>query len=220
MTLLSAPYDPQEIISVGSQQLEISLPHDAIARMLRHMQLVQTWNSRVNLTAVTDSRHMAVLHFLDSLTVLKVLPNLSYARVLDVGTGAGFPGVVLGSVCGELDLTLVDRNPAKIVFLKYVIKELGLSRVRFLNIAVGPLLREPATALSDVIVSRAFSSDAPLLDSLHVLLGPGGHLVRMTGPSCLEEHLVLEHFRILRIWEGTLPFGTSFRRVVLYSKSS
>ncbi len=117
---------PREIISLGSQQLGISLSHDAVERMLRHMQLVQTWNSRVNLTALTDARQMAVLHFLDSLTVFKVLPNLGTARVLDIGTGAGFPGVVLGSVLDELDLMLLDRNPAKIVFLKYVIKELGL----------------------------------------------------------------------------------------------
>ena len=218
MTLLSPPYDPAEIVRLGSEQLGISLSDHAVQRMLRHMQLVQKWNARVDLTALTESRQMAVLHFLDSLTVTKVLPNICSARVLDIGTGAGFPGVVLGSMCDALDLILLDRNPAKIVFLKYVIKELGLSRVRFLHTAIGPLLRVPGTVICDVIVSRAFSSDAPLMDSLHVLLRDDGYLVRMTGPSALEDAFVLTHFRVVDVWEGILPFSTRFRRVVLYKK--
>ncbi len=117
-----------------------------------------------------------------------------------------------------LDLMLLDRNPAKIVFLKYVIRELALSRVRFLHMALGPLLREPDAVSCDVIVSRAFLSDAGLMDSLHVLLRPGGHLARMTGPLSLDEPFELEHFQLENSWEGTLPFSTRFRRVVLYKK--
>jgi 16S rRNA (guanine527-N7)-methyltransferase len=220
MTLLKPPSDPREILVLGSGLLGISLSNEAVERMLLHMRLLREWNFRVDLTSLTDPCDMAVLHFLDSLTLFNVIPDLCRTCILDIGTGGGFPGLVLRSVADSLQLILLDRNPAKIVFLKVAAKEMGLTGIRFLNSAVGSLLQEPAQVLCDVVVSRAFSSDAPFMDKFHVLLRPGGLLARMTGPSSRDESFSLEHFEVADMWEGILPFSTRFRRVVLYKKAS
>jgi 16S rRNA (guanine527-N7)-methyltransferase len=219
MTLPNAPYDPAEIIRLGSEKLGISLTDRAVERMLLHMRMVREWNVRVDLTSLIEPADMAVRHYLDSLTLLRLFPNISRARVLDIGTGAGFPGLVLACADDSLDLTLLDRDPSKIVFLKHAVKQLALQRVRFLNMAIGPLFRDPHRFSCDVVVSRAFSSDTSLMDSCHMLLDEGGLLARMTGPGAARESLVLEHFEVVDRWEGLLPFSDRFRRVILYKKT-
>jgi 16S rRNA (guanine527-N7)-methyltransferase len=219
MTLPNAPYDPAEIVRLGSVKLGISLTDRAVERMLIHMRMVQEWNVRVDLTSLIDPAGMAVRHYLDSLTLLKVFPHIARARVLDIGTGAGFPGLVLACAIDSLELMLLDRDPSKIVFLKHVVKHLALSRVRFLNMALGPVLQDACQYSCDVVVSRAFSPDAELMDSCHVLLEEGGLLARMTGPGSPNEPLALKHFKVADQWEGLLPFSDRFRRVILYKKS-
>src|SRR3990172_8233880 len=133
MILLSQPPDPVEIIRQGSRLLEIPVTNEAVSKMMRHMELLMEWGSRVNLTALNNPRDIAVFHFLDSLTVFKVVPRGIALRVLDVGSGAGFPGIVMRSADESINLSVVDLNPKKVVFLKHVARELNLSGVRFLN---------------------------------------------------------------------------------------
>mgnify|MGYP000850293576 CR=1 FL=1 len=220
MTLPNAPYNAREIIRAGSEQLGIPLTDLALERMLVHMRMIKEWNARANLTSVIDPREMAVRHYLDSLALLLVFPKIDRPRVLDIGTGAGFPGLVLASAVDRVKIALLDRDPLKIVFLKHATKHMSLDQVRFLNMAIGPLLHDADAYVSDLIVSRAFSSNAALMDNFHVLLKEGGYLARMTGPGTSVESLSLEHFEIVNTWEGTLPFSTRFRRVILYRKIS
>jgi 16S rRNA (guanine527-N7)-methyltransferase len=209
--------DPADVISQGARILGIELTPDAVSKMMRHMRLLLDWGEKVNLTALREPLHIAVLHFLDSLTVFKVVPRCLRLSVLDVGTGAGFPGLVLKIVEESLDLTLLDRDPKKIVFLKYVANALGLHGIRFLNT---PLQRITGAdhPTFDMLVSRAFASDPALLDSLHILLKPRGMLVRMAGPSSLKEPFRFKNFECVNHWEGHLPFSSSFRLVTLYRK--
>lgn len=209
--------DPALIISEGAKQLGLTVRDDTVSKMVRHLRLVAEWNKKVNLTALTDFAEMAVLHFLDSLTVFKILPPRDL-RMLDVGTGAGFPGLVLRTVEPALRLTLLDRDTKKIVFLKHVARKLGLSGVDFLNTRLEDLLNSQSTF--DLVISRAFSSDPSVLDGFHQLVPDAGYMIRMAGPASLEEDLRLDHFTQSAIWEGLLPFSESFRRVILYTRSS
>lgn len=218
MTLPIAPYEPRDIIRAGCSELGISVSDEALDRMLVHMRMVREWNTRFNLTTVTDPREMAIRHYLDSLTLLLVFPSVDRPRVLDIGTGAGFPGLVLASAIDSIELALLDRDPMKIVFLKYAVKAMAREKVRFLNMAIGPLLQEAEKHACDLVVSRAFSSNAALMDSFHVLVKDGGFLARMTGPGTTNEALLLAHFEVVHMWEGTLPFSSRLRRVVLYRK--
>jgi 16S rRNA (guanine527-N7)-methyltransferase len=210
-----APTEPARILVEGARLLGLTVPSDAVSKMTHHMELVKAWNKRLNLTALSSLRDMAVLHCLDSLTVLRVLPA-GDLRVIDIGTGAGFPGLALRIARPSLQLTLLDRDAKKTVFLKHAAHELGLTGIRFLNLRLQDLLADPPTF--DVVISRAFSSDKSVLDSFHALLPGGGHMIRMAGPASLLEDLRLDHFEEACRWEGSLPFSDSFRRVILYEK--
>lgn len=218
MTLLSQRPDPEEIIRQGSRLLEIPVSDQAISKMLRHMELLREWSPRVNLTAVKDPRDIAVFHFLDSLTVFKVLPQCSALRVLDVGSGGGFPGMVMRIVEESIDLSVLDRNPGKIVFLKHVARELGLLGIRFLNLLLQDFMDNSLPGSFDVVVSRAFASNPQLMNNFHHLLAPGGSLVRMAGPASAGKEFPLHNFRESFRWQGVLPFSNRHRSVFCYAK--
>jgi 16S rRNA (guanine527-N7)-methyltransferase len=216
MTSLNKSNDVLSLIREASNILGISLSEDGAVKMHQHLLLLMEWRKRANLTALTDPRDIVVLHFIDSLTVFKVIPYGSGMRILDVGTGGGFPGMVLKSVDPSLDMTLLDRNGKKIVFLKYVARELGLTDVTFLHMAVADVLKRHVAPSFEVIVSRAFSSDPFVQNSFSRLLVSGGSLVRMAGPMDSFHSFRLSNFRLQRSWEGMLPFSRHFRRVYRY----
>lgn len=219
MTRQNPTLNAYEIIIQGCRILGIPLQNEAVKKMIRHMELVRTWGAKINLTAVKEPQDMAVLHFLDSMTVLKVIPRGQGMRLLDIGTGAGFPGLVLSTADETLSVTLLDRDPKKIVFLKHVALELPLKRIAFLNMALRNLLHEGTINRFDLVVSRGFSSNAAVMDGLHILLNTGGSLIMMTGPS-FSEKFTLKNFRLAQSWEGILPFSKKFRRVSRYQRTA
>lgn len=186
--------------------------------MLRHLGLVRQWGARINLTSLTSPSDIAIYHFLDSLTVFKVLPQPEGLSILDVGTGAGFPGLVLRTANPRLAVTLLDKNPRKIVFLKQVVRDLALDGVAFMNRTLNELREDESVPKFDVIVSRAFTSNPAILDLFASLLHPEGAMVRMAGPSSITKECSLNNFREEALWEGVLPFTDRFRRVFRYSR--
>ena len=214
MTLPTPPLDPYELIIKGCRILSIPLPDSAAKKMMLHMDLLKTWGTKINLTAIKEPREMAILHFLDSLTVFKVIPSGSGLRILDIGSGAGFPGLVVRTADETLHVTLLDRDPKKIVFLKHAARELALTGLAFINSPLKKLFENPTMRRFDCIVSRGFSSNVTVLDGLDSLLAPSGCLVTMTGPS--SEKLVLKNFHLAALWEGILPFSNRSRKVSLH----
>jgi len=182
--------------------------------MIHHLDLIRNWGTKINLTAIEDPRDMAILHFLDSLTVFKVIPVGSRLNILDIGSGAGFPGLVLRTADETLHVTLLDRNPKKIVFLKHAARALNLTKVDFVNMCLQNFVVHPSAGQFDRIVSRGFSSNITVLDGLHSLLAPKGRLITMTGRSSKE--LALNNFRLIVSWEGFLPFSNRFRKVSVH----
>jgi len=220
MTVRNRERDPLRILTRGAAILRVPVRESALKLMTRHLERLIEWNTRLDLTSAHDPTEIAVLHFLDSLSVFKVLPIDVPLNLLDVGCGGGFPGLVLATADVRKQVTLMDRDPAKIVFLKYVTRELGISNARFLNLSLDKLFSRPKPFLFQAVVSRAFSSDPAILQRLSLVLSPGGCLVRMAGPLSRGLPLMLEGFEEVRAWEGTLPFSDRFRRVVLYERSS
>ncbi|MBI5570006.1 MAG: 16S rRNA (guanine(527)-N(7))-methyltransferase RsmG [Desulfomonile tiedjei] len=190
----------------------------AVAKIVRHMELLVEWNDRVNLTALRNLREIAVYHFLDSLTVFKVIRRNAGLRVLDIGSGAGFPGAVLAAVDDSLRMTFLDRDPKKIVFLKILIRALNTRAASFINESIDSFISRSLKKPFDLLVSRAFSSDPGMIDAFHPLVESGGLLVYMGGPSVLAQELSLHHFEARTSWEGILPFSDRFRKVILYSR--
>jgi 16S rRNA (guanine527-N7)-methyltransferase len=219
MTLPVHELDVSEIIALGSHDLGVTLEVDTISMMVRHLDMLEGWRDRLNLTSLTDRSKMAVRLFLDSITVLKIMPEQHELRLLDVGTGGGFPGMVLQAASRNLKVTLMDRDPRKIVFLKHAAEKLGLSSLSFLNRSLNDLLQSPPNPLFDVVVSRAFSSIPRIMDSLADLTIHDGHLIVMAGPSS-HNRFELSNFHEIDSWQGTLPFSDRYRRVILYKKKT
>jgi len=214
MTRPPPPLDPYKLIIQGCRILSIPLQDSAASKLIHHMDLIRTWGTKINLTAIESPRDMAILHFLDSLTVFRVIPFGSGMSILDIGSGAGFPGLVLRTADETLHVALLDRDVKKIVFLKHVAYALNLTGVAFINMPLKNLFDNPSTGQFDCIVSRGFSSNVTVLDRLQSLLAPKGCLITMTGPS--SRNLVLKNFRLTALWEGTLPFSNRFRKVSLH----
>lgn len=211
--------DPGRILAEGSEILGTPIDSRSHGLMLHHLELLHQWNTKINLTSLTEKWEMAVSHFLDSLTVFKVISMGKRRRVIDVGTGAGFPGLVLHMADPCLAITLMDKDPRKIVFLKHVVHDLRLEGVQFMNRALNDIIKDTGAPRFDVVVSRAFSSNPHILDLFASLLDPGGVMVRMAGPASIAHECVLTNFRQTVLWEGTLPFSNRFRRVIRYSRA-
>jgi 16S rRNA (guanine527-N7)-methyltransferase len=180
--------------------------------MLTHLGLVSEWNARTNLTAIRAPLDMVVKHVLDSLTALKVFPE-DAVRVLDIGSGAGFPGFPLALARPNLAVTLLDRNPKKIVFLKHAARELGLTNTTIVMSSIEDHLASSRRPAYDVVVFRAWAPDATLGRAIIELLAPRGSLIRMTGP--VTSQLAQDHGDLHEVeaWEGVLPFSDARRRV-------
>lgn len=123
----------KDILTQGLTQLDITPPPEAIDRLCRYAQLLVEQNKVMNLTAITDPEGVARLHFLDSAALLPLCGGAAGKSLIDVGTGAGFPGLVLKILCPELKLTLLDSLGKRVNWLSQVARELGLKDVTCLH---------------------------------------------------------------------------------------
>lgn len=123
----------KDILTQGLAQLDITPPPEAIDRLCRYAQLLVEQNKVMNLTAITDPEGIARLHFLDSAALLPLCGGAAGKSLIDVGTGAGFPGLVLKILCPELKLTLLDSLGKRVNWLSQVARELGLKDITCLH---------------------------------------------------------------------------------------
>ncbi|MBQ2954205.1 MAG: 16S rRNA (guanine(527)-N(7))-methyltransferase RsmG [Clostridia bacterium] len=167
------------------------IPHDASlpGKLLRYHAMLLDWNTRMDLTAVTDEAEMIDKHYVDSLIALSV-PGLIPAsgRLIDVGTGAGFPGLPLALACPQLQVTLMDAQQKRLNFLQAVIDDLGVRNVTLVHAraedgAQFPQHREKY----DVAVARAVASLAVLAEYLLPYVRVGGKAVCWKGPALADE---------------------------------
>lgn len=165
----------EQSIIEGAGRLGIPLPDGAAGRLTAYLALLERWNRAYNLTAVRDPGAMVVRHLLDSLSIL---PWIEGSHVLDVGSGAGLPGIPLAIVQPGLRLCLLDSNGKRTRFLSQAASELHLTNIEVVRSRVEDY--RPATPFNSV-VSRAFATLADLLASAGHLCAPDGRLLAMKG---------------------------------------
>ncbi|CAM3056166.1 16S rRNA (guanine(527)-N(7))-methyltransferase RsmG [Acinetobacter celticus] len=139
----------------GSQTLGLDLSEEALNLLLKYQDALVLWNKAYNLTAIRDPKEMLVKHLLDSLSILKDLPQ---GRLLDIGTGGGMPGMIIALCQPERQCVLLDSNGKKIRFLKQFIADLKLKNVIAVQTRVENADSIEELGKFDVITSRAFAS--------------------------------------------------------------
>ena len=181
-------------LQLGLQALDLSLDEEQVNMLLDYLELIEKWNRVYNLTAVRDPVEMLTHHLLDSLAVVGPLLRETDGRpirLLDVGSGAGLPGVVIAIACPQVEVTCVDTVAKKAAFLRQVSASLGLVNLRGLHARVESLSRGRGEEGYDVITSRAFSSLVDFVEWSRSALQIGGMWMAMKGKHPLEEMLAL-----------------------------
>ena len=180
--------DAEVVLRAGLAELHLSLSDDQVRDLLYFQNLIGKWNKVYNLTAVREQAEMLTHHLLDSLAAVEPLQKylqgrgLSAANLLDVGSGAGLPGVVLAICFPTLAVTCVDTVGKKAAFIKHVALALGLPNLTGLHARV-----ETITQPFDVICARAFASLSDFTVWSQAALAPGGAWMALKGKHPAEE---------------------------------
>lgn len=166
----------------GAALFDIELSSRQLSQFSDYQELLLEWNQRISLTAVTGHEAVQIRHFLDSLSCVAATGNLTGQSLIDVGTGAGFPGLPLKILFPELDLTLIESVGKKVRFLNLVAGELGLSGVEIVAERAEVVGQDPAYREKyDWAVSRGVAKIAVLVEYLLPLCRIGGHALAQKG---------------------------------------
>lgn len=209
----------RSLIVLGSGQLGVSLSDGQVDLLVEYLALLKKWNKAYNLTAIRDQKAMVSLHILDSLAVIPSITAKAWVnpRFIDVGTGAGLPGMVMAIVLRDCHVTLLDSNGKKCRFLTQVKTELGLTNVEVIHDRVEKYSTE---SRYDGIFSRAFATLKDMTDNAAHLLGANGRFWAMKGQypqdeiASLDEQFALESVAVL-----TVPMLDADRHLIELSMS-
>ncbi len=215
----------QNSLHSGALNLGISLTVRQIGQLVRYAEMLEEWNRVMNLTRV-PSDEFVPLHFLDSLSVARAVDLTAPSRLIDVGTGAGFPGLVLKIAFPHLDVTLLDSTCKRLRFLDAVIEDLALTGARTAHGRAEEIGRDPAhRERYDFVTARAVSRLNLLAEYLIPLSRLGGTVVAMKSAGADEEIAEAEH--AIQLLGGTteqirtlmLPESDIERKLVVIRKT-
>ena len=176
----------QNFITDGARKLGVEIDAGMTTQFSNHASELIKWNRKLNLTAITHPEDLAVKHFLDSLAPAHFIPD--NARMLDIGSGGGFPGIPLKILNPSLKVMLIDGTRKKVNFLKHALRILKLESIEAHQIRAENLHEDPAYAnLFDVIISRALSPLKLFVKMALPLLAQHGTLMAMKGEVSQEE---------------------------------
>lgn len=165
----------RDILQTGIKQLGLDATELQIDLLLDFVRLIEKWNKTYNLTAIRKRDEMLRLHILDSLAVL---PFVTGQKIIDVGTGAGLPGIPLAILMPSVQFTLLDSNSKKTRFVRQAVLELQLNNVEVMHGRVESLGHEGEY---DAVLSRAFASLKEIMNLTEHLMQPEGVLIAMKG---------------------------------------
>ncbi|MFS8524299.1 MAG: 16S rRNA (guanine(527)-N(7))-methyltransferase RsmG [Limnochordales bacterium] len=207
-------------------QIGVPLSDEQAQAMRTYWAAVLETNRHTNLTRITDDKEATLKHFIDSLSVLPTGVFGPGARVADVGTGAGFPGVPLKIARPDLQLVLIDSTLKRVRFLRSVIRLLGWDDVEAVHARAEALAADPKWAGTfDLVVARAVAKLDALANWCLPLLRPGGRLVAMKGPDVAEElkeaagALAAGGGRLVKVERLALPEGAGRRSIVIVERT-
>jgi len=215
--------EAERILREGSARIGVALDDEMIRKMLKYMRLLVEWNKKINLTAMTAEKEIAVKHFLDSLAGARLIKESG--SLADVGSGAGFPGMVLAVCCPGLSVTLIESIRKKAYFLERVKEELDLPSVLVLNERAEEVGRkEQFREKFNYAAARAVSSLNVVSEYCLPLVRIGGSMLAYKGDSIEEELEKSEKAistlggKVNNILSIQLPFSGHARKIVEIKK--
>ncbi|MCY1029964.1 16S rRNA (guanine(527)-N(7))-methyltransferase RsmG [Corallococcus sp. BB11-1] len=207
-------------LAAGCSALGVTVGEDVGPRLQRLMAELLKWNAKVNLTAITAPEEVLEKHFLDSLAVL---PEVTGATtLLDLGAGAGFPGLPLKLVLPTLGVTLVDAVGKKVAFIKAAAARLGLTGVRGLHARAEGKPETEGIPKAQVLIARAFMDLPDWLALAPAYVEEGGRVVAMLGKPQTDAELAARagerSLRVVSARSYRLPFSGAERQVAVFAK--
>lgn len=203
----------RDLLIEGLQRMDLKLTDQVIDQLMTYLNLVEKWNRVYNLTAIRERDEMIKLHFLDSLSILNYV---QVTKLLDVGSGAGFPGIVLAITKPELKVTVMDSVNKKTTFMQQVKSELSLKNLDVVN---GRVEDYQPTTLFEAITSRAFSNLKNMMSLTQHTLQKEGVWLAMKSKDVKEELEAFEKNQYTLI-PLEIPFINAERYLVILKKDN
>ena len=172
----------------GIEDLNMELDDDQRNSFILYKELLKEWNQKINITSITEDVEIDIKHFLDSLTPISTNLINGKKKLIDIGTGGGFPGIPLKIYNKDLEVTLLDSLNKRIIFLNEVIKSLNLTNIEAIHGRAEELGRKPKYREQyDICISRAVASLDTLSEYCMPFVKVGGYFISMKGPDVEEE---------------------------------
>lgn len=206
----------------GLAGLNLTVQPEVVDRLTLYFGELLKWSRKVNLIA-RETKPLQIIenHFLDSLTLLPLLAG-GDSHLLDVGTGAGFPGLVCKVARPELAVTLVEPRSKRVSFLGHIVRTLGLEGVSLLNCRVEDEVRLASTRTFSHVTSRAVTEIGPFIHMVARFAATGPRVICMKGPRWPEELAaasdIIDHspYRLDEVVEHVLPFSGARRSLLVF----
>ena len=196
--------DVRSALREGLLSLGYENPDEMLEQFMTYKSLLLEWNEKINLTTITDDHGIVYKHFLDSLTCLQAPVDFNGKKVLDLGTGAGFPGVPLKIALPELDVTLMDSLNKRIQYLTEVCKVLDFKHVTCLHARAEEAARQTAHREKyDIVVSRAVANMSTLSEYCLPFVKTGGYFIAQKTNEAFEEIKTAE--KAIKVLGGASP---------------
>lgn len=214
-----------ETLAGGAEELGVRLSSKQLEEFTAYYRLLVEGNKTVNLTAIVDEHEAAVKHFIDSLTCIRAVQIDSGMKLVDIGAGAGFPGIPLKICLPGLFVVLVEAQEKKVKFIARVISELGLKNIYAVHARAEEIGRDPEyRETADLVVARAVAGINMLAEYCLPVVRVGGAFLAMKGPGAGEE--VARAKRAIGVMGGEvlktvslrLPFTGDERSLVVVKK--
>jgi len=212
----------RNLLKEGAKSFGILLDEKTVQAFEIYLKELLKWNQKINLTAIRTEKEIVLKHFLDSFSVYPYLSNVSF--LLDIGSGAGFPGIPLKMVKSSLETTLIDSVRKKVDFQRHILRMLGLKGIEAIHARVQDKeIVQTMKGRFDMVISRGFSDLQNFLILSFPFLKRAGIALAMKGQLDIGEIQSLPkvegtRYRLQKTFSFHLPFSSIKRSILLFEK--